>query len=120
MVSVIGDLDHPSGNLEGISSLDILEISIGSIPLLEQTPLILDDETPNLSQDMIVDESENLENFGAEGMISIQGLLHEAGYTSLEIENMSSNCKKKCDDGNYGRSRPHRHPSLLPRENLLI
>ena len=67
----IGDLDHPVGNLNDIANLDI---SIGSIPLLEQTPWILDDLTPNLSQDMIVDES------GAEGMISIQGLLHEAGY----------------------------------------
>ena len=107
MVSVIGDLDHPSGHVRGTASLDTSEISIGSIPLLEQTPLILDDETPNLSQDMIVDESENLDNFGANRMISIQGILHEAGYTSLEIENMSSNCTKKCDDGNYGRSRPH-------------
>ena len=95
MVSIVGDMDHTSENFECNASLDISGASIGSIPLLEQTPLILDDETPNLSQDMIVDESENLDNFGANRVISIQGILHEAGYTSLEIENMSSNCTKK-------------------------
>ena len=101
--SGIEDLDDPGGNLEDIANLDI---SIGSIPLLEQSPCIIDNVTPNLSLDTTADGSENLYNSGAEGMTSTQGLLLEAGYTSIEIENMSSNSKQNCDEGNYGRSRP--------------
>ena len=47
--SVIGDLDHLGG-----------DISIGSIPLLEQTPCIIDNVTPYLSLDTNADDSENL------------------------------------------------------------
>ena len=119
LVSVIGDLDDPGGNLEDIAILDISDISIGSIPLLEKTPWIINDVTPNLSQDTIADDSENLHNPGAEGRTSIQNLLHEAGYTSLEIEYMSSNSKQKWDDGNYGGSRPHTQV-FFPRENFHI
>ena len=91
MGSVIGDQDDPGRNLEDIASLCISDISIGSIPLLEKTPWIIDDVTPNLSQDTIAYESENLHNSGGKGRTPIQGLLREAGYTSQEIEYMSSN-----------------------------
>ena len=105
VASDTGDLDL-GANLEDIVNLDI---STGSIPLLEQTPCIIDDVTPNLSLDTTVDESENVHNYRIEGGTSIHGLLLEAGYTPLEIENMSSNGKQRCDEGNYGRSRPQTH-----------
>jgi hypothetical protein len=79
LVSGVGDLDDPGGNLEDIAISDISDISIGSIPLLEKTPWIINDATPNLSQNTIADESENLHNSGAEGRTSIKSLLHEAG-----------------------------------------
>ena len=64
-----------------------LEISTGSIPLLEQTPSIIDNETPNLSLDTTVDESENLDNSGAGGRTSTQGLLLETGLCVVKYVN---------------------------------
>ena len=69
-----GDLDQLGANHEDIVNLDA---SIGSIPLLEETPGIIDDVTPNLSLDTTVDESEHFHNYGTEGGTSIHGLLLE-------------------------------------------
>ena len=103
-------MELPNSELEEASVIrdmdDLGDTSAGSIPLLEQTPSIIDNGTPNLSLDTTADESENLQNSGTEGRKSIQGLLFEAGYTLLEIENMSSISKQKCQEGSYGRSRP--------------
>ena len=94
--AVVDDLEY-SGNLDS---------SLGSIPLQEQTPLIIDNITPNLSQCTISNELENSENFETEERTSVNTLLLEAGYTSLEIQNLTRHSKQKCDHGNYGRCRP--------------
>ena len=101
--SASNNLGNPGTDLECSASL---EISIGSIPLIDQTPLIIEDITPNLSQQTIVDELEKSPTFSYGNETSVHGLLLEAGYTSLEIKNIFSHPKQKCYHGNYVSCRP--------------
>ena len=87
-----------------VNSENDLDTSIGSIPLLEQTPLISGAlETPNLSQNSAIS------NVGGNSEISDAGsttdILLEAGYTSSEIRNAISQSQSRLP----GKDRPQTH-----------
>ena len=88
--------------------LENLEISVGSIPILEETPLLIDGiKTPNTS--LLSINSDQL--YGANAQTyentSTQNILLDAGYNLSEVQAIPlSNLRKNHNDGKYGRNRP--------------
>ena len=84
------------------------EISVGSIPILEQTPMIFDGvSTPNTSQ--YSHNSEKVYNTDVHSNIentSTQNMLLEAGHNSSEVQAIGSLKPRENHNDRCGRSRP--------------
>ena len=87
--------------------LSDLEMSAGSIPILEQTPMISDGiNTPNTSQYSLNFEKVDVTDVHTVGNTSIQKILLEAGYKSSEIQAITSLKHKENHNDDCLRGRP--------------